>query len=174
MSVRVTPVPSNDQTFPGRAVMKPAETSATVVVRAGAGEVIEAAGVEHTFLLASAQSGGRLSVEHFSVDPGQPGAPNHIHGSHDECFYVLAGELTVSTSTGDVLLGDGDVAFAPRGSVHGFRNDHVNEPVLALCISTPAGYEEFFRAVQAAEAGGAELTPETMRRLRAERDTRTD
>ncbi|QXG75188.1 cupin domain-containing protein [Modestobacter sp. L9-4] len=88
------------------------------VVRAGAGELIEAAGVEHLFQL----TGGRLGVERFVVPPSTVGARPHVHGSHDEYFYVLAGTLTLATEDGETALTAGDLAAAPRGSVHGYRN----------------------------------------------------
>lgn len=144
-----------------------------VVVRHDAGELIPAAGVEHMFLVGSDQSQGRLSVERFTVPPGQVGAVAHVHGSHDECFYVLSGELTVQTASGDHTLHVGDLAYAPLGSVHGFRNDHPSELVTALCVSTPAGYEGFFRDVQDAEAQGQPLSGEAMLRLRSAYNTKT-
>ncbi len=144
-----------------------------IVVRRDEGESIPAAGVEHTFLLGSDRSQGRLSVEQFTVPPGQTGAVPHVHGDHDECFYVLSGELTVQTASGDHTLQAGDLAYAPLGSVHGFRNDHHSELAIALCISTPAGYEGFFREVRDAEAKGEPLIDEAMRGLRAAYNTTT-
>ncbi len=46
----------------------------------------------------------------------------------------------------------GDVAHAPRGSVHGFRSGE--NAVSAICVYTPPGYEQYFRAVHAAASGG--------------------
>lgn len=134
---------------------------------------MSAAGVEHMFILASTQSRGALSVEHFTVPPDRVGAVPHVHGNHDECFYVLSGELTVQTGWGEQTLGAGDLAYAPKGSVHGFRNDHSTEVVAALCISTPAGDEGFFRDVREAEAEGKPLGADDMRGLRAAYNTTT-
>ncbi|MGX6606458.1 cupin domain-containing protein [Micromonosporaceae bacterium Da 78-11] len=138
-----------------------------VVVRAGDGEVIAAAGVEHLFKL----TGGRLGLEEFTVPPGTLGARPHVHHGHDEYFYVLSGELTVAAEQGETVLGPGDLAAAPRGSVHGFRNADAAVEVRALCMYTPPGYEQYFRDVHAAVAGGTELTVDLLVELRGRYDT---
>lgn len=137
------------------------------VVRADEGERIVAAGVDHLFQL----TGGRLGVERFVLPPGTVGARPHVHGSHDEHFVVLAGELTVATEDGEVLLRAGDLVAAPRGAVHGYRNAHADVAVTALCLYTPPGYEQYFRDVHAAELAGAEVTPELLAQLRSRHDT---
>ena len=142
-----------------------------VVVRAGEGELVPAAGVAHLFKLTGGQTGARFGLEEFAVPPGLLGARPHLHWSHDEYFYVLAGQLTVATGTGEVVLEPGDVAAAPRGSVHGFRNDHDRTAVRALCMYTPPGYEQYFRDVHAAVEAGADVTPGLLQRLRGRYDT---
>lgn len=142
-----------------------------VIVGTSEGELIPAAGVEHLFKLTGADTGGRFGLERFLLPPGTVGARPHIHWGHDEYFYVVAGALTVDTDGGEVLLGAGDLAHAPRGSVHGFRNADPNAPTTALCMYTPAGYEQYFRDVHGAVAAGAELTTDLLGDLRAGYDT---
>jgi mannose-6-phosphate isomerase-like protein (cupin superfamily) len=137
------------------------------VVRAGEGELIEAAGVAHLFKL----TGGRLGLERFDVPPLTVGARPHVHGSHDEYFYVLGGTLTVDTADGEVALRPGDLAAAPRGAVHGYRNASPDTPATALCLYTPPGYEQYFRDVHAALAEGADPTPALLAELRSRYDT---
>jgi uncharacterized cupin superfamily protein len=152
---------------------KPAQQPVpAVVVRAGEGEVIPAAGVDHLFRLTGARTSGRLSLEDFTLPPGVLGARPHIHRAHEETFYVLSGELTVATQDGETALGPGDLAHAPRGSVHGFRNAGT-VAVRGLCLFTPAGYENYFRDVHAAVTGGADPTAELLQELRARYDTET-
>ena len=137
------------------------------VVRAGEGERIEAAGVQHLFQL----TGGRLGVERFVVPPLTVGARPHVHGSHDEYFYVLGGTLTIATEDGETPLSAGDLAAAPRGAVHGYRNASADTAATALCLYTPPGYEQYFRDVHAAEVEGTEVTPELLAELRSRYDT---
>lgn len=149
------------------------EQPEAVVVRAAAGEHIPAAGVDHLFKLTAEHGDGRLGVERFVVPPGLVGAVPHRHAEHDECFLVLDGELTVAVGGGrEVVLGPGDLADAPRGAVHGFRNA-ADRPVTALCLYTPAGYEGYFREVHAEAEAGRPVGPDTLRRLRARYGTET-
>lgn len=140
---------------------------AALVVRADDGEAIPAAGVAHLFKLTGEHTGGRLGLERFSLPAGALGARPHVHRAHDESFYVLDGSLTVATETGEVVLEAGDLAHAPRGSVHGFRNASPDTVVHALCLYTPPGYEQYFRDVHAAVAAGDDLTVELLAELRS-------
>lgn len=130
-----------------------------------------AAGVEHLFKLTGSDTGGRFGLEEFSVPPDTIGARPHVHRGHDEYFYVLVGELTIASDDGEVTLGAGDLAAAPRGSVHGFRNADEIRPVRALCMYTPPGYEQYFRDVHAAALAGGDSTPELLRELRSRYQT---
>lgn len=143
------------------------ETPADLVVRAPEGETIEAFDVRHLFKLVGEQTGGRLGFSHFTVPAGVVGATPHLHRDHDETFYVLSGELTVATAGAEVVLGPGDLAHAPRGSVHGFRNADPEVATVALCVYTPPGYEGYFRDVHAAAGSGVALTPELIAELRS-------
>jgi quercetin dioxygenase-like cupin family protein len=142
-----------------------------VVIRAADGEQVIATGVEHLFKLTGGQTGGRFGFEESTVPPGVLGARSHIHWAHDEYFYVLSGQLTVATESGEVVLGPGDLAHAPRGSVHGFRNADPAVPARTLVMYTPPGYEQYFRDVHAALDAGAEISDETLARLRSRYDT---
>jgi quercetin dioxygenase-like cupin family protein len=149
----------------------PTAPAAALVVRAGQGQHIAAAGVEHLFALTSSETSGRFALEHFTVPPSVVGARGHVHGSHDEYFYVLEGQLTVLTDEGETILEAGDVAAAPRGSLHGFRNADGVSAVRVLCMYTPAGYEGYFRDVHAASRAGLEITDALLAELRGRYDT---
>lgn len=142
------------------------------VVRTDEGELIDVAGVQHLFKLTGADTQGRLGLERFDLAAGVIGARPHVHGGHDEYFFVVGGTLTVTTIDGDSLLEPGDLAHAPRGSLHGFRND-TGGPVQALCLYTPAGYERYFRDIHDAVLAGQEPTPALLAQLRARYDTVT-
>jgi quercetin dioxygenase-like cupin family protein len=142
-----------------------------VVVRAADGEPIPAAGVLHLFKLTGEHTDGRFGLEEFTVPPAKLGARPHIHRGHDEYFYVLSGQLTVTTGSGEIVLGPSDLAAACRGSVHGFRNASEDTPVRALCMYTPPGYEQYFRDVHAAVAAGTELTVDLLAELRGRYET---
>ena len=129
------------------------------------GELIDVAGVEHFFRLTGEHTGGRFAFEEFTVAPGTVGARPHVHHEHDEYFYVLEGELTLHDGEGEVKAGPGHLLTALRGTPHGFRNGS-SQPVRALCLYTPAGYEGYFREVHAAVAAGHEPTDDLLAEFR--------
>ncbi|MEP7020865.1 MAG: cupin domain-containing protein [Pseudonocardiales bacterium] len=141
-----------------------------LVVAPGAGEVIEVGGIEHLFKLTGQQTAGRLAVEEFRLAPGAMGARPHVHRAHDEYFYVTSGELMIHDGVGEQIVTTGSLVAALRGSAHGFRNagDIV---VHGLTMFTPAGYENYFRDVHAAVAGGAVLSEELLVAHRSRFDT---
>lgn len=97
-------------------------------------------------LKASRQStGGALSVFETSIDAGPP---LHVHDRDDECFYVLAGALTVRC--GDELFdaAAGSFVFLPRGRAHRFWTE--GPAARLLLIAVPAGIEDYFREINAA------------------------
>ncbi|MER6262541.1 cupin domain-containing protein [Streptomyces sp900105245] len=144
--------------------------AAPLLRRPGDGELIDVAGVAHFFRLTGEHTGGRFAFEEFALAPGTVGARPHVHEGHDEYFYVLEGELTLHTGDGEVTAGPGHLLAATRGTPHGFRNAG---PVVAraLCLYTPAGYENYFREVHAAVSAGAEATDELLAEFRGRHRT---
>lgn len=124
-------------------------------------QVVEAGGEGLWFLgtythikLDGSQTGGRLGVFEV-VFPRGSAPPLHSH-PQDETFYVVDGELTAWLVDSEDVDGDwvtenarrcgpGAVLFAPAGTPHTFRVESDTAHVLG--ISTPAGIEEFARAL---------------------------
>lgn len=149
-----------------------ADYPAPLVVGPDGGEIIDVAGVAHLFKLTGELTGGQLAVEAFSLDPDTMGARPHVHGGHDEYFYVVSGELTIHDGTAEQVVAAGSLVAALRGSAHGFRNAG-SEVVRGLCLFTPAGYENYFRDVHRAVAGGAVPSDELLAEFRSRYDTVT-
>ncbi|MET7439048.1 cupin domain-containing protein [Streptomyces sp. NPDC004082] len=136
------------------------------------GELIDVAGVAHFFRLTGEHTGGHFAFEEFRLAPGAIGARPHVHDGHDEYFYVLKGELTLHTGDGEATVGPGHLLAATRGTPHGFRNAGPS-PARALCLYTPAGYEDYFRDVHAAVSAGAEVTDALLEEFRSRYRTRS-
>jgi len=98
------------------------------------------------------------------------GARPHVHSAHDEYFYVSSGELTIHDGQGEHVVAAGALVCAMRGSAHGFRNAG-DSAVRGLCLFTPAGYENYFREVHAAVAGGAMISDDMLAAHRGRYDT---
>jgi quercetin dioxygenase-like cupin family protein len=149
----------------------PRPDSPPAIRPAGVGESYPVGTTEHLFRLTGDDTGGRFAIENFVVPAGASGVPPHIHDAHDEYFYILKGTLTLFAGDAEIDAGPGAVAAAVRGMPHGYRN-RTKEPVHALCMYTPAGYENYFREVHAAIDEGAELNEELLTRLRKHYATR--
>lgn len=103
--------------------------------------------------LDGAQTGGRLGVFE-GVFPRWAAPPLHSH-PQDETFYVLEGDVTAWLVEPDVPADwiernaqrctPGAMAFAPAGTPHTFRVE--SETARMLFLSTPAGVEEYVRAL---------------------------
>jgi len=93
-----------------------------------------------------AETGGRLTVAEFVNPPGFA-PPLHRHRIEDEMFYLLSGTVTFRCDGATFEAGPGDFVHLPVGVPHSFRVG-AHEPLRALQLTTPAGFEGF-----AAEAG---------------------
>lgn len=86
--------------------------------------------------------------------------PLHVHHRDDETFYMLEGELTLFLGDQQLTLPAGQAALAPREVPHVYRVE--SEVARWLVITSPAGFEEFVRAI-AEPADHDELPPEGRR-----------
>jgi quercetin dioxygenase-like cupin family protein len=156
----------------------------------GALPTVVPAGVEPLWFLGTltrirldgAQTGGRLGVFE-GVFPRGAAPPLHSH-PQDETFYVLDGDVTAWLVAQDVPADwveqnaqqcrPGAMAFAPAGTPHTFRVD--SETARMLFLSTPAGIEEYVRALAEpaewpwlpAPADGPRVAPERISEVERE------
>lgn len=120
-----------------------------------------------TILLNATESAGDLGVVEMAMDPGSGGPPLHVHPTHGEGFFVLAGELSFQLGDEVVTGGPGTWAFAPRDTPHTLAN-HGSEEGRLLCVFAPGGFERRFERMLADASGdGVTLEPSE-----AERATR--
>jgi mannose-6-phosphate isomerase-like protein (cupin superfamily) len=114
--------------------------------RAGEGDALWFLGSLATVKAGSAQTGGRLTVVEFLNPPGFA-PPLHRHLREDEAFYVLSGTAEFHCDGQVLAAGPGDFVLLPVDRPHTFVVGP-DEPLRALQITTPGGFEEF-----AAEVG---------------------
>jgi quercetin dioxygenase-like cupin family protein len=123
----------------------------------GQGRVIRAFGDEVIMHLEGEQTGGALSLWTNITPPGG-GPPPHYHLNEDEWFVVQEGRVGFLADGQWQEVGAGGVVFAPRGSVHTFKN--VGDKPSRMIVSTsPAGFETFFSrcAEEFAKPGGPNM-----------------
>jgi quercetin dioxygenase-like cupin family protein len=120
-------------------------TSSAYVLGPDEGEALWFLGNLVTLKAVGAQSHGGLTVAEFLNPPGFA-PPLHRHLAEDEMFYVLAGKAEFRCDGQVMEAGPGDFVFLPRGVPHTFVVDPA-EPLRALQITTPAGFEDFAATV---------------------------
>lgn len=119
-------------------------------------DAVEWLGVHYRTILATADTGGAMSITD-SVSPPGSGPPRHIHHDADETFVVLTGDAEFWIEGERFTRGPGETAFIPRGKEHTFRIVS-KVPCRHLVILTPGGFEGFFAEM----AAGACRIPDDM------------
>lgn len=94
--------------------------------------------------LDEASSGGDLMFYEYVSEPGVAGAPQHIHHSHDETFYVADGTYEFSIGHDTLRLIKGGFLFVPRGTPHTFRNSG-DDLGCIVGTFTPGRFAGYFR-----------------------------
>jgi mannose-6-phosphate isomerase-like protein (cupin superfamily) len=107
-----------------------------------------------TFKATGSDTRGRLTVAEF-VHPAGSAPPLQRHLEEDEMFYLLSGTAEFRCDGQALAAGPGDFVLLPVRLPHTFIVG-ANEPMRALQITTPSGFEHF-----AADAG----EPARQRRL---------
>ena len=80
--------------------------------------------------------------------------PLHVHEHEDELFYVLEGEHVFQVGDEEFQVGPGGVVFAPRRVPHAHRRV-IPRTGRMLTLTSPAGFEGFFRELAEAERAGS-------------------
>jgi mannose-6-phosphate isomerase-like protein (cupin superfamily) len=86
----------------------------------------------------------------------------HVHENEDELFYVLEGEHVFQVGDQEFQAGPGGLVFAPRGVPHAQRRLAPRTGRI-LVLTSPAGFEGFFRELAEADRAGA-IGPDTYAR----------
>ncbi len=114
------------------------------------GERLRFSGAEFLVKASAETTGGGFTIieEIAPLD-----TPLHVHAHEDELFHVLEGEHVFQVGDDEFGAGPGATVFAPRGLPHAHRRA-VPRTGRFLTMTSPAGFEGFFRELSAAEADG--------------------
>src|SRR3712207_5821344 len=104
------------------------------------------------FMIDGAEAAERFSLVEHPMSPRALAAPIHRHTREDEYSYVLEGRMGALLGDDVVEAGPGDLVHKPRNQWHTFWNAG-DEPCRILEIISPAGFEQFFKELDA--LGGA-------------------
>jgi mannose-6-phosphate isomerase-like protein (cupin superfamily) len=136
--------------------------SVPLVVRCHEGELLEAFGDQARGLISSDLVQGRYSIGEVT-SPSLNGPPLHVHDREDETFLIRSGRYEFQIDDARIQASEGDVIFAPRRVPHTFRVVS-SEPGTFLVLSTPGGFDNFFRAAAQLFKSG-EASPDTITEL---------
>jgi len=112
-----------------------------IIQPAGRSLTMQAFGDQITFLLTAAHTQGKFSLFIDETPPGG-GLPPHFHLHEDELFFVLQGRASFYADGKWTEVEPGSVIYAPRGSIHAFRNAG-DTPLRRLIRTSPSGLETF-------------------------------
>ena len=110
------------------------------------------------FLITGENSSGSVAVFEVTVPGAQRlAAPAHSHDHYEETIYGIDGVLTWTVEGKQIDVGPGQALCIPRGAIHRFDNNGIQD-AKALCVITPAAIDpQYFREsaeVINAAAGG--------------------
>src|SRR6266700_2474254 len=115
------------------------------------------------FMIDGNEAGDRFSLVEHQMSRRALAAPIHRHAREDEYSFVLEGSVGALLGDAVVIGNPGDLIFKPRNQWHTFWNAG-DEPSRILEIISPAGFEQFFRELDAL-GGAMSADPEEVGRL---------
>ena len=144
-------------------VATPAAPAKGYKVPAHGGERLSFRGMEFAIRATGESTAGAFCMIE-EINPVE--VPLHIHTNADEYFLVLEGEHVFTVGDTEISAGPGDLVVGPRGVPHA-QHRVVPRVGRILSIFSPAGMEQYFRDIAAADAAGT-LGPEEMVRITEE------
>lgn len=103
-------------------------------------------------MLTANQTNGRYSIIDEIFNPGMK-TPSHKHAYHSETFIVIAGKMKWTVGGETETIGPGDLVYIPPDTSHATEVVG-DEPVRAIMLYEPGGYEIGLRMRAAARSEG--------------------
>jgi quercetin dioxygenase-like cupin family protein len=125
-------------------------------------ETIRLGPVTVRFLVTGDDSTGSIAAFELFVPGAQRlAAPAHSHDHYEETIYGIDGLLTWTVNGKPVDVGRGEALCIPRGAIHRFDNNGIQDAKV-LCVITPAAigpqyFREAAEVVDAAAGGPPDL-----------------
>jgi quercetin dioxygenase-like cupin family protein len=132
------------------------ETTAAKVIGPTDGKLGFLGSIGVRFMIDGDETDQGFSLVEHPMSPRALAAPLHRHTREDEYSYVLEGKMGALLGDEVVVAQAGDLVHKPRNQWHTFWNAG-DEPCRILEIIAPAGFEDFFRELDA--LGGALQAP---------------
>ena len=110
------------------------------------------------------RSGGTMTI--WEELPPLLDTPLHVHANEDELFHIIEGEHDFRCGEHQFRVGPGAFVYLPRGVPHA-HSRVVPTSGRFLVITTPGGFDGFFRVLAEAHQAG-ELGPAAYARASAQ------
>ena len=112
------------------------------IIKDADGNILNVLGDIQTHKIAGSDTGNQLVEWVDNVEPGV-GIPPHVHTKEDEIFRVVKGEVELMIDGKTTILGEGDIAFAPKNIPHSWKVVGT-EKAKMITSAFPAGIEHMF------------------------------
>lgn len=104
-------------------------------------------GKDHIYIkLSTPDTGGALTLTQDNMKPGFTLA-NHMHLSHTEIFYILAGQIDFVVAGKPIKATPGTLIYAPEGTPHAASSDIESR---MLMFYGPGGFDEMLLDIEKA------------------------
>jgi mannose-6-phosphate isomerase-like protein (cupin superfamily) len=127
---------------------------AAFAVPGDGGERLAFGGTTIIVRAAADTTGGAFTL--FEEQPPLLDISRHVHAREDELYHVVEGEHVFVCGDQEYRLGPGGTVFLPRGVPHAHRRLVPGQGRL-LSMTSPAGFEGFFRILAEAARTGAPM-----------------
>lgn len=114
-----------------------------IVIEAATGKAVSLRGTRVGYLAEGERPGGGPTILEFTTAPGFS-TGDHVHGSIEEAFYVVSGEVEIRAGDRVVRARPGDFVLIPPGVAHGFGNSTSDAATLLLVIAPANRHERYF------------------------------
>ncbi|PWS30885.1 cupin domain-containing protein [Pedobacter paludis] len=130
-------------------------------VNRGEGKNFSVVGDTYRIIISGKETNGEYAVIDMLV-PSMGGPGPHAHAEVQEAFYILEGEIEITTEESTYTATAGTFLNIPKGGlVHQFKNLTDNLAHM-LCVVTPAGMEDMFEEIGTPVEANTFLPPSEM------------
>lgn len=120
----------------------PTPAQGGIYIAPGQGKQAAIGNMSICFKLDKLQTGHHLGLWETVIQPGELGAPPHLHQGFDELLRVLEGSVHVMTGDEVTEVKAGGWHLRPRGLVHTFWNSG-SIPAKTIDMCLPGGHEAY-------------------------------
>lgn len=132
--------------------------SRTVYIPDGAGQKATIGHMDITFKLNREQTCGHMGLWESVIQPGELGAPPHLHKTFDELCHVKEGSVFIMVGDAITEVKAGGWHLRPKGEVHTFWNSN-DIPAKTIDICLPGGHESYMQELAALFENGQRPKP---------------